>query len=331
MSSAPVAALVVVLTLAAVLLTSGVAKLRDTRATRDAFDALRVPELIPADPAARALPWLEIALAALLLLAPEGWLVPVAIGLVLLMLSYTVVVARALGFDEPVSCSCFGSLGRHEIDRTTLGRNVLLTVLAGVVAAYALDGGSTPAAVADLDGSGWWARAAAAAAAAVAVLVTGVGVARDAATARDGEELDYERQAIPYGVLTLPDGTTSTLVELAATQARLLVFLNPSCGPCVRTAAKLDDWAAHLEPAVGTLAVYPDEKSAARVTEHAAGLTVWEPELNLRRLFTVGTPAAVLLGADGFLAGGPVAGEDEVADFVTDILEEIGSARTMRG
>jgi hypothetical protein len=39
MTSAPVAALVVLLTLSAVLATSGVAKLRDPRATRDAFDA----------------------------------------------------------------------------------------------------------------------------------------------------------------------------------------------------------------------------------------------------------------------------------------------------
>jgi hypothetical protein len=331
MSSAPVAALVVVLTLAAVLLTSGMAKLRDARATRDAFDALRVPGLIPADPAARALPWVEIALAVLLLLAPEGWLVLVAIGLVLLMLTYTALVARALGFDEPVSCSCFGSLGRHEVDRATLGRNVLLTVLAAAVTGFALGGGSAPAAVADLDGSGWWTLAAATAAAVVAVLVTGGGTDRAAAPPGDEEVLDYERQAIPYGVLSVPDGRTSTLVELASTQARLLVFLNPSCGPCVRTAVKLDDWAARLDPAVGTLAVYPDEQSAASVTEHAAELTAWEPELNLRRLFTVGTPAAVLLGADGFLAGGPVAGEDAVADFVTEILEEIGSARTMRG
>ena len=175
MSSAPVAALVIVLTLVAVLLTSGVAKLRDAQATRDAFDALRVPALVPADLSARALPWVEIALAVLLLVTPAGWLVPVTAALVLLMLAYTGLVGRALGFDEPVSCSCFGSLGRHDIDRTTLGRNVLLTVLSAAAAWFALDGGSTPSAVADLDAGGWWALAAAAAAAAVAVLVTGGG------------------------------------------------------------------------------------------------------------------------------------------------------------
>jgi uncharacterized membrane protein YphA (DoxX/SURF4 family) len=70
MTQAPVAALVVALTLVAVLLTSGLAKLRDHRATRDAFDALRVPPVVPPDLAAPALPWVEVALAVLQLVAP---------------------------------------------------------------------------------------------------------------------------------------------------------------------------------------------------------------------------------------------------------------------
>ena len=322
MSSAPVAALVVVLTLATVLLTSGIAKLRDSRATRDAFDALRVPSLVPADAAATALPWVEIALAVLLVVAPAGWLAPVAAAVVVVMLAYTWLVARALGFDEPVTCSCFGSLGRHEIDRTTLGRNLLLVVLAGATAWFAGDGGSAPQALGDLAGGDWWALLAAAAAAAVAVLVTG-GAPTRVSPPVEGELLDYERQAIPYGAVTLPDGRTSTLAELAARQARLLVVLNPSCGPCVRTAERLDDWAARLAPAVGVLAVYPDELSAAAAGEHARELAVSEPELNIRRVFSVGTPSAILLGADGFLAGGPVAGEDDVAEFVAEVLAAV--------
>ena len=135
-----------------------------------------------------------------------------------------------------------------------------------------------------------------------------------------GELLDYERQAIPYGVLALPDGRTSSLVELASTQARLLVLLSPGCGPCVRTAEHLDDWAARLDPAVGLLAVYPDVASAAAAPQHARELSASEPELNVRRVFSAGTPSAVLLGADGYLAGGPVAGEDAVAEFVEDVL-----------
>jgi uncharacterized membrane protein YphA (DoxX/SURF4 family) len=323
MKQAPVAALVLALTLAAVLLTSGLAKLRDARATRDAFDALRVPPVVPADLAAPALPWIELALAVLLLVAPATGLVLVAALVLLLMLAYTALIGRALGFDEPVTCSCFGSIGRHDVDRTTLARNVLLTALAAVVLWFAADGGSVPSAFGALDGGGWAALAATLAAAAVAVLVLG-GPATSSPTApRDADLLDYERQATPYGALTLHDGTTTSLVQLATTQARLLVVLNAACGPCVRTAERLDDWAARLAPAVGVVAIYPDEASARAAGEHASDLSAWEPELNVRRVFSVGAPAAVLLGADGYLAGGPVAGEDDVAAFVEDVLDAI--------
>lgn len=319
MSQAPVAALVVVLTLVAVLVTSGVAKLRDRRATRDAFTALRVPGIVPPDVAAPALPWVEIAAAALLVLAPSGWLAPVAVTVLLLMLAYTALVARALTFDEPVTCACFGSIGRHEVAPTTLARNVLLTALAAAVVWLALDGGSVPSALGALDGAGWWALAAAAAAATVAVLVVGAPSPAGAAGSND-DLLDYERQAIPYGALTLHDGTNTSIARLAAAQARLLVVLNPGCGPCVRTAEKLDDWAARLAPAVGVVAIYPDEASARAAGEHAFDLATWEPELNVRRVFSVAAPAAILLGADGYLAGGPVAGEDDVAAFVEDVF-----------
>lgn len=329
MSSAPFAALVVVLTLGAVLLVSGAAKLRDRQATRDAFTALRVPDAVPADLAAPALPWAEVALAVLLLVAPAGWLVPVAAAVFLLMLAYTALVARALGFEEPVTCSCFGSIGRHDVDRTTLGRNLLLSLLAAITLWFAVDGGAAPAAFGELDGPGWYALAATAAAAAVAALVAGSPGATDAPP--DAEPLDYERQAIPFGALTLADGRATTLSELSRSQARLLVVLNPGCGPCVRTAERLDEWAARLDPAVGVAAIYPDEQSARSATEHAPDLAAWEPELNVRRVFSVGTPAAILLGADGFLAGGPVAGEKDVAAFVDEVLDALAEQPSVSG
>ena len=245
MSSAPVAALIVVVTLAAVLLTSGVAKVRDPQATRDAFLALRAPASDGA--AAPALPWVEIALAVLLLAAPSRWLVPVTVALVLLVLVYFWLVARALGFDKPVSCSCFGRLGRHEVDRVTLARNALLVVLAGVALWRAVDGWSAWQAVEGMDEGDVWALVAAVTAAAVAVL-SAEGCVTAAPPNADAELLDYDRRPIPYGVLTVTEGRTATLAELAATQARLLVVLSPACGPCIRTAEKLDGWAAELTP-----------------------------------------------------------------------------------
>ena len=76
---------------------------------------------------------------------------------------------------------------------------------------------------------------------------------------------------------------------------------------------------------MGVVAIYPTAESASGAVEHDPELATWEPERNVRRVFSVGTPAAILLGADGFLAGGPVAGEGAVAGFVADVLAEVSA------
>lgn len=323
MSSAPVASLLVLLTLSVVLAVSAVAKLRDPLAVEDALVSLRVPSFVPRRAAGRTVPWVEGALAVLLLVSPDRLLVVVAALVVVTMAVYTGLIARALGFETPVDCACFGSLGSHTVDRVTLARNLLLLVLSGAALGIALDGGSAPAAISDLRAGDWWALAAALAAVAVAVAVAVVRPRVDPAAPSMEPTLDYERTPIPYGVLTLPDGSTATLAELASTQARLLVVLNAHCGSCIRTAEKLDDWAEQLAPAVGLIAVHSE---AGLDLPHASGLTMIEPEHNVRRIFSVGAPGAVLLGADGLMAGGPVAGAEDVERFVAEILDELHAA-----
>ena len=56
-------------------------------------------------------------------------------------------------------------------------------------------------------------------------------------------------------------------------------------------------------------------------------LAAWDPEQNVQRVLELsGNPWAVLLGADGLLAGGPVAGEDGVTELVAAVIAEIDSA-----
>src|SRR5699024_399890 len=54
-----------------------------------------------------------------------------------LMFSYLGIIARALTWEETVECSCFGTLAAPTVSRTTLARNILLSILAvlGVLAA----------------------------------------------------------------------------------------------------------------------------------------------------------------------------------------------------
>lgn len=56
----------------------------------------------------------------------------VNVAAVLLFVAYLVVIVRALGFGEPVTCSCFGKLGLGFVDRFTAVRNVVLVALGAV-------------------------------------------------------------------------------------------------------------------------------------------------------------------------------------------------------
>jgi hypothetical protein len=53
-------------------------------------------------------------------------------------------------------------------------------------------------------------------------------------------------------------------------------------------------------------------------------LSVHDTEGLLYETFDLRTPSAVLLGADGLLAGGPIIGNIAVPEFVDDIREELG-------
>ena len=75
------------------------------------------------------LPYAEIVLGLLLVVARGPVLVLAAALTFLVFVAYWLLVARAMTFDPPVSCSCFGRLGGHRVDGYTLARNTLLVGL----------------------------------------------------------------------------------------------------------------------------------------------------------------------------------------------------------
>ena len=64
---------------------------------------------------------------------------------------------------------------------------------------------------------------------------------------------------------------------------------------------------------------------------YLAGHAWFDPYGIARTAFGVATPAAVLLGTDGMLAGGPVQGEDDVRAFVAEVAEHLSEALEDRG
>jgi hypothetical protein len=209
---------------------------------------------------------------------------------------YLLVIIR-LNNREAGSCHCFGSFSQGQVTSRTVVRNGLLLAGAVVTLVAAFRGHATIGTLLDASTGTWaWLLATVWA---LALSVT-MGLARPVSE-------DYVRQPIPEGSVILPDGSAHTLTALAAPQARLLVFLSPGCSPCRNVSMMIQSWSAALWP----IAVHPVLRDEAAIREEYAYLEPWwifddaatSAAAGLKIEFT---PAAVVLGTDGFIAGGPV-------------------------
>ncbi|NYF99344.1 MauE/DoxX family redox-associated membrane protein [Janibacter cremeus] len=321
------------LLLLVLLLVSGAAKARHTDATRSAFSQLELPRVLTNSPAPRALPWVEILLAAALLVAPPPFALPVAVIATLLFAGYLVVIARALTFDHPVTCSCFGELGLGQVTRRTAVRNVLLVIVALLGVWSATAEASVASRLVDASGVEWmWLGL---------VVLTGAVLGTTFGGPKGGSptssvvgahpsdaegELDYLRQPLPFATLADADGSLHNLTELTRTGAVVLVFISPGCGSCRAAIESIPQWSTDLAPVrvIGVVA-QTIEATVAAVPELEGHLMHDSKGVTIR-IFGARTPSAVLLGGDGMLAGGPVMGGHEVTAFVEDVRGELLAA-----
>ncbi|MBS1673027.1 MAG: hypothetical protein JSS74_03585 [Actinobacteria bacterium] len=328
-----VLAIAATLILVGVLVASGVAKLR-TPDDAEGWAELGIPAVLRQEWLIRLHPWAEIALAVVLLLF-GGWIgTAAAIIAVLLFGAYLVMVWRAKNRTPDASCACFGE--RQPITARTLLRNgwlVLLALIAAVgIGALPLAGGVLLLAVAQWP---WTLALAAVAVTFVLVRETGSGSAGAARTDEaaavvvpDDELEDYLRTRTPAIPVQLGDGTTTTLRELASAEPVLLLAVSETCGSCTPVIESVDAYRALLpEVSVRLLLQNQPENSTLRSTEEPQ--TVHDPDRYVGLSFADSwfTPSAVLLGADGLLAGGPVTGTTKVAEFVDDIYESLHGER----
>lgn len=118
------------LVLALTLLVSGVAKARQPHTTVAALVALRLHSFVPVRWVARLLPWVELTLAGVLLLASGTFALVGAAATLALMLAFWLVVARALALGATEPCQCFGGLSSAPLSWRTLVRNTFLVACA---------------------------------------------------------------------------------------------------------------------------------------------------------------------------------------------------------
>jgi hypothetical protein len=328
------------LILAGVLVASAVAKLRSPD-DLVGWAELGVPKVLRKQWLLQLHPWAEIALGAALVLL-GGWLgLLAAIVAVVLMGAYLGLVVRAKGKSEDASCACFGS--RRRITRVTFARNIWLVVLAAATAAVIwtapLWGGALLVAF-----SGLWASVIAAAAAAVtAALVLWPDEKPTAPAPQPGgesasldtepgdvDELDYVRTRTPAVPLTLADGTSVNLRTLTRARPLLMLAVSSTCGSCTVVIERAPEWRTLL-PEVDVRLMFTHAHDSGRIKELTEPQSLHDVDhLVSDSIEDWRVPTAVLFGIDGMLAGGPITGVREIAEFVDDIYESLHGERPAR-
>ena len=326
------------LLLAAVFAVSGVAKLLDRAGTRRALADFGVPVAL-VRPAGVLLPAAELAVAASLALTPAAWWG--ALGALVLLAAFVVVLSVSLARGRRPDCRCFGQLGTSPIGWGTVARNVALMIAAALV--LWPGPGATP---------GWGDALAAGSPADRGALLVGAAAAIPLAALswlvlqlwrQQGrllariEALEHGRAApreaapgLPIGTpapefrVTTLSGEERTLATLRASdRPLLLLFTDPGCGPYTALLPRLVAWQReHAE----RVRIVPVSRGSARdnrakVAAHGVADLVLQHDWEVSDLFRVpGTPAAVLLTSDGRVASPVASSERGIGELVAYAL-----------
>lgn len=321
------------LVLAVVLALAGVLKLRDVdESVRHQWEVMGVPRLLNRTWVRRLHPPAEVVLALALLVAPGTWGSLAALAALGLTLAYTFLVVRALRRGT-VSCACLGAGHPTPVTRRTLGRNLLLTGLALASLVVMVPHAPNPVTRAVARGEASW-LVMVLTAMLTAWLLTSPDTSPSRTPAASPEaagqtdqpqDAPYLRTLTPRATLRDADGSVLDIVSASARRAHLLLFLSPGCGACTDLAAQVPRWAEEM-PALRVAAVVHMSPQALRdAAPHWTAWTLYDQDGTAARMLrTQATPSAVLLGTDGMLAGGPVAGAQEVWGLVEDVRAQLG-------
>jgi hypothetical protein len=326
------------LTMAVVMVASGIAKLRHPD-DLSSWQQLGVPAALRQAWLLRMHPWGEVVLGVALAVLGSILGLLAALVCVALMAAYTWMVVNALRRPEAAECACFGA--RKPITRVTAVRNAWLTALsvasAAVIWTNPLFGGAVATGI-----SQWsWI------AAAVVATITGLLIVWPSADASNGAAvqpvsvvprrasetpdengmLDYIRTRTPAVPVTLGDGTTTNLRKLASHRPLLLMAVSETCGACEQVVAQIGHY-RELLPEVDVRVLVMDTPEHSSLTDVNEPQSLHDPEGYVRgSIADWPVPTAVLLGIDGMLAGGPESGSDAVDAFVGDVYESLHGTR----
>jgi peroxiredoxin len=326
-----VALLVARLVLSLVFAVAALGKLADPAGARLAARELGAPEAV-ASLVARLLPLAELAIAIALL--PAVTAQAAALAALALLGGFTVQIVRALLSGAQPDCHCFGRLHASAASWRLVARDALLAITAGFVAIS--PGSSTHAFVPRLSGLSSGAGIAVAVAVLEGLALVLVGGLAARFVRRYGnlllriDELEGRRPQrglslgsdAPAFSLQSLEGQRRSLVDLTEGGATLLVFSDPTCGPCVALLPDVARWHAEPAPRVRPVLITSGDLASNRATlkEHGLQTALWDEQRGVAQAYGVlGMPSAVLVSEAGRIASQTALGAPAINQLVHDI------------
>jgi thiol-disulfide isomerase/thioredoxin/uncharacterized membrane protein YphA (DoxX/SURF4 family) len=321
--------LIVRLVLSAVLLTAGVAKLRDYQGTMEALGQFFVPERLQSL-GARFLPVVELGLAVALLFVWSGRCA--AVGTCLLFIVFEVGIFANLRRGRNPDCHCFGRLHSEPVSWKVFVRNLVLLVLSLLVA-YKGPGLSLLSALEALEpAQGIPLALILSSMGMLAVTLSKLEVVLKRQSALESElawmkkvvDEDYAPAQVERPDIEAPGdglvpgafapnvslhqltGQSSSLLEFKSEGKGLfLLFISPYCSACDSILTQVRDWQRFFESELSFVVITrgDPEKAREKMNTHGLDRVVLQEGISASEAFlSRWTPAAVLVHADGRIA-----------------------------
>lgn len=327
--------------LSAIFAVAGWAKLMDPRGTREAVINFGAPAT-SADSFSLLLPWVEIAIAlGLLLPITAGWS---AILALILLTFFAITIGVNLYRGRKPECHCFGQLYSRPLGWPTLARNLVFALgaalivwrghseigadvslerVAGRNAAY------VPAAfVLTMTALALWKRRHNESLTWIDRLTKNLTVsANPSAQTERSQGLPLSSVAPAFDLVSYHGGRRSLAQLLGHRKALMLVFTNPTCGPCVIIFREIAEWQqTHSEPI--TIAVISQgtiKDNFVNVARNGLENIFLQQDREVAELYQAhATPTAVLIQADGRIGSGLAAGADEIRKLLHETIADSG-------
>ena len=302
---------------------AGVTKLIDPRGTRDAVKNFGAPEpLVPA--VSLALPIVELAIAVGLLFTDTSRVSALAALLVLML--FVVAISVNLARGNTHDCHCFGQLYSRPLGWPTLARNITFALGAVFVLWQWPDtrpGSSILGTLAQLNSYQWLALLGAVAFFSAVLIYLQQRQKRLAKSPAALVGLPLGSEAPPFELAAYTGGTTSLTELLAYGKPLMLIFTNPTCGPCVVLFAEVKEWQhSHSEQlTIALISFGTIKENFVNVARNRLGQVLLQQKREVAEKYGANlTPTAVLVSTSGRIASPLAAGADEIRALLTTVL-----------